>query len=102
MTRIGELALDALERELQRLDLQVPLVAAAVRRGAELTTLEHPEREQGRDAGAIRRHLPHGVTAVIEPDRLHPFALVRGQVVRAQRASGLAGMTGDALGDHAA
>ena len=60
--------------ELHRLDLQVQHLRAVGRKSDDVEPLEHAERDQRRDALAVRRQLVDAMAEEFHVDRLDPVA----------------------------
>ena len=87
VAEVGDMRVDVGERDLHRLDLQVPaLGGVGVERG-DVEVLEDAERDQRGDPLAVRRDLVQAVAAIVHADGVDPVDRVAGEVGRAHRAA---------------
>ena len=100
--RIGGVAIGVGETEFHRLDLQMLGLRAVRRETGQIEVIENAERDQRRDALAVRRQFVGGVAAIILRDGIDPFRLVGGEIGRRHHAAFVARMTLDRFRDLAA
>ena len=90
------------DAELHRLDLQMQHLRAVGRKPDDVEALENAERDQRRDALAVRRQLVDAVAEEFDVDRLDPVARVRGEILRRDVAAVARRLARDRLRELAA
>ena len=75
------------DAELHRLDLQMQHLRAVGREADDVEPLENAERDQRRDALAVRRQLVDAMAEELDVDRVDPVASVRREVLRRDAAA---------------
>ena len=99
---VGDASVALAPRDLDRLDLRVKALGRQRLTHRPVERRQHVERDQRGDSLRIRRHGGDLDVAVASGDRLHPVAVVRGDVIGGHHAARRLDGAGDLVADRAA